>query len=475
MIMIRKLLPMLAISMVLLSGSCLAVFDSSSFLRAAREGDIATIQTMATEASRQDKDLVLELAASKGHLAVVQFLLGMNISGHQLPADRIANINAENDEALRWAAESGHLAVIQFLLGMSVKGHQLPADRIANIHSADVFGNDALRLAVKNGHLAVVQFLIQQGADLSILPDQLRESIMALIYTPLIQALEQGDAVKIQTITATRGMRDQLLSLAAEKGNLEIVQLLLGMRVKGHQLPADKIAYIHAYFDAALRLAAENGHLAIVQFLLGMSIDGHQLPEARIADIHADNDQALRGAVLKGYLKIVQFLLGVNINGHQLPADKIANIHAENDAVFRLARDYAYPAIQEFLKVAPLAPFFATMDISAERQPRVAEEFAKYRLPAVATAPKETMILLLKAINSQLEPASAQSTTNVFFAGPHSWLTSQGWRLIEQYRQATRKLLLENPATKQPLLMRLPVKSIDALLRALYGDKYDID
>ncbi|MCL4380420.1 ankyrin repeat domain-containing protein [Candidatus Dependentiae bacterium] len=366
MIMIRKLLPMLAISMVLLSGSCLAVFNSSSFLRAAREGDIATIQTMATEASQADNDKALRWAARKGNLKIVQFLLGMRVNGHQLPEARIANIHAEDDEALRWAAEDGALAVVQFLLGMNINGHQLPADKIANIHADN---------------------------------------------------------------------------------------------------------------DEALFGTAGNGHLAVVQFLLGMNINGHQLPADKIANIHAGNDKVLRWAAANGRLAVVQFLLGMNINGHQLPADKIANIHAENDAVFTLARDYD---IQKFLaglvareKVAQLAPFFATMAIPAERQPQVTKAFTEYSLSAVATASKETIILLLKAINSQLEPASAQSTTNVFFAGPHSWLTSEGWSLIEQHSKITRKPL-ENPATGQPLLMRLPVKSIDALLRALYGDQYSI-
>ncbi|MCL4380421.1 hypothetical protein M1466_02970 [Candidatus Dependentiae bacterium] len=73
-----------------------------------------------------------------------------------------------------------------------------------------------------------------------------------------------------------------------------------------------------------------------------------------------------------------------------------------------------------------------------------------------------------------MEPASAQSTTNVFFAGPHSWFTSEGWETIKRYSKESKKPL-ENPATKQPLLMRLPIKSIDALLRALYGDQYDVD
>ncbi|MCL4380074.1 ankyrin repeat domain-containing protein, partial [Candidatus Dependentiae bacterium] len=519
---------------------------ADQLVAALNRNDTAQTQAITTKMSIDAKNELLLWAAKNNQKAVAQFLVQQDADlsilsdlSYQFKQSIMASIYTQliqaleqgdavkiqtitaargvRDQLLILAAENGQLAVVQFLLGMKINGQQLPSfNKTADIHA----NNDAALLAAaRNGHYEVAQFLVQQGADLSILPDQLRESIMALIYTPLIQALEQGDAVKIQTITATRGMRDQLLSLAAEEGNLEIVQFLLGMNVNGHQLPADKIANIyadndkallqavwkgylkivqfllgvninghqlpaykianiHAKNDAALRLAAENGHLAIVQFLLGMSIDGHQLPETRIADIHADNDKALRGAVWKGYLKIVQFLLGVNINGHQLPVDKIANIHAENDAVFKLAHDYDHLAIQKFLegwlKVAQLAPFFATMDISAERQPQVAEEFAKYRLPAAATAPKETIILLLKAINSQLEPASAQSVTNVFFAGPHSWLTSEGWETIKRYSQVTRKPL-ENPATKQPLLMRLPVKSIDALLRALYGDKYDID
>ena len=128
--MVRQSLAMFVISMILLTSNCLAVFDNNRFISAAKNGDTEIIQEMSADAevSQADKDVALQWAVYSGRLAIVQFLLGMEINGRQLPADQIANIHANDNYALRLAESSASLGedyqkILQFL-----RQHQAAVD-----------------------------------------------------------------------------------------------------------------------------------------------------------------------------------------------------------------------------------------------------------------------------------------------------------------------------------------------------------
>ena len=82
---------------------------------------------------------------------------------------------------------------------------------------------------------------------------------------------------------------NEVLEIAAEKGNLEVVKFLVEEGVD-----------VHTYDDCALCGAAEKGHLEVVKFLV-----------AKGADVHARDNYALRWAADKGHLEIVKFLKSV--------------------------------------------------------------------------------------------------------------------------------------------------------------------
>lgn len=74
--------------------------------------------------------------------------------------------------------------------------------------------------------------------------------------------------------------------------------------------------------------------------------------------------------------------------------------------------------------------------------------------------------------DSEKDPHVTQSSTNIIFFAPHVFLTKEGEDLWKQFNQGELKSLPAQP--DQPLLMRLPLHSMNALLTALYGD-YDLN
>jgi hypothetical protein len=80
----------------------------------------------------------IRLAAREGHLAVVERLL----------QDKRVDPSADNNYAVRWAAYNGHLAVVKRLL------QDVRVDPAAN-------DNWAVRVAAANGHFAIVDRLLE--------------------------------------------------------------------------------------------------------------------------------------------------------------------------------------------------------------------------------------------------------------------------------------------------------------------------
>jgi hypothetical protein len=109
------------------------------------------------------------LAASSGHLAVVERLL----------QDEHIDPSADDNYAVRWATVRGHLAVVERLLQdervdpstndnyavrcAAENGHLAVVDRLLRDERVDPSANNngAVRLAVENGHFAVVDRLLE--------------------------------------------------------------------------------------------------------------------------------------------------------------------------------------------------------------------------------------------------------------------------------------------------------------------------
>lgn len=134
------------------------------------------------------------------------------------------------------------------------------------------------------------------------------------------------------------------LAIAAEKGQLKIVQLLMKnantrsksralqmASISGHkdivELLFDNGADIHWKKDIALHGAAMMGHFEIVKFLLSKG-----------ANASADRSSALSVASKNGRIEIVQLLL-----------EHRANVHGYNDFALRLAAENGHVEIVQLL------------------------------------------------------------------------------------------------------------------------------
>lgn len=125
-----------------------------AFIKAAKNGDIATLKTLLEEDSSlleaKDKDgsTALHCAAWKGHQAVVTFLLA---SG--------ANVNAHNENdhwgttALHAAAHANRTAIVQLLI-----------DSGAEINATDMNGKTPLFHTTFHKATAAAKLLAKHGA-----------------------------------------------------------------------------------------------------------------------------------------------------------------------------------------------------------------------------------------------------------------------------------------------------------------------
>lgn len=128
----------------------------------AREGDLEYLTEVFTKIipgsvlpSIQDENTLstpVHMAAANGHVAVVQFLLGLVL--HDEAVKLVARKNDTGNTPLHWAAYSGHLEVVQVLV------EKYGAD----VYDKNLAGHDALFEAETNGQEAVENWLLLKFA-----------------------------------------------------------------------------------------------------------------------------------------------------------------------------------------------------------------------------------------------------------------------------------------------------------------------
>ena len=226
------------------------------------------------EASDADISSPLDIAALRGHTAIIGALLEAGVSPR--------SVNTSGDTPFSLAVKGGQLAALKQLLSI----HD-------SVTLADSTKSSLLHLAARRGHLEIVRELIRIGAD----PNAVGKDGS----TPLILAAEGGHVVLVRElinkfeadVRATNDARSCAVHVAAANGHIRVIEHLcmhesdLNAKDKRGSQP--------------IHLAAEGGHLEVTKILLDNGVLSNTIDGRRFTPLHL----ATRG----GHLEIVQVLL----------------------------------------------------------------------------------------------------------------------------------------------------------------------
>ena len=227
--------------------------------------------------SAKDPSKAIQLAASKGYMAVVKHLLHSD-------AD-IYVTDDKNRTTLHLASRIGHQGIVRLLLekqphtGAKDSNGQT-ALHLASLHgynetvkvlteakvqseldTTDTLGNTPLILASKNGHLAVVELLLDRGANMG-LTNEKEDGHTALYYATSNGHEKTAESIVYKAKETTIKDISQVLLLGAQKGFYSVCERCIGRIPETDLDSRDNDGY------TALHYAAENGHVNIVSLLI---------------------------------------------------------------------------------------------------------------------------------------------------------------------------------------------------------------
>ncbi|WP_252120576.1 ankyrin repeat domain-containing protein [Candidatus Chromulinivorax destructor] len=228
-----------------------------------------------------DGSTPLHIAAEKGHMEIIKFLLAAGVS---------VDIQMPNGAtALYFAAQNGYTEIVRLLIQ---GGANVDIQRTDN-------GYTALCIAAEKGHLEIVRFLVEHGADVN-----MKKNVNGA--TSLYLAAEKGHIEIVKFLLAAGASVDMQMDneatslyIAAQNGYTGIVRLLIegGANVN--------IQIIEG--STPLHIAALYGHAEIVRILLAAGANVN-------AQRTTNGITPLVIASIKGYAEIVQLLLAANVN-----------------------------------------------------------------------------------------------------------------------------------------------------------------
>ncbi|XP_030756084.1 ankyrin repeat domain-containing protein 17 isoform X3 [Sitophilus oryzae] len=261
--------------------------------------------------SERTKDTPLSLACSGGRYEVVELLLNRNANKEHR--------NVSDYTPLSLAASGGYVNIIRLLLSHGAE---------INSRTGSKLGISPLMLAAMNGHTSAVKVLLDMGSDinaqietnrntaLTLACFQGRHEVVALLLerkanvehraktglTPLMEAASGGyvDVGKVLVdkkadvnATPVPSSRDTALTIAADKGHAQFVELLLEKNAM--------VEVKNKKGNSPLWLAANGGHLAVIQMLYDKNADLDSQDNRKVS--------CLMAAFRKGHVKVVEWMV----------------------------------------------------------------------------------------------------------------------------------------------------------------------
>ncbi|WP_341816915.1 ankyrin repeat domain-containing protein [Wolbachia endosymbiont (group A) of Agelastica alni] len=275
-----------------------------SLLNAVKKRDISEITDLLNRGAdvnvkNNRGDTPLHLVARNGHLEVVEKLI-----------ENGANVNEKDihgETPLHRAAEKGRLEVVEKLI-----------ENGANVNEKDIHGETPLHRAAEKGRLEVVEKLIENGANVNEKGDNENTPLHWAAengYLEVIEKLIENGA----NVNEKGDNENTPLHWAAAKGRLEVVEKLIekganiGVEDKGGKTPFERaeknqrtevakfLATVKDNDDkTALHYAAEKGNLDLVRLLI-----------ENVADINAKNKDGMtpfKIALVYDKTEVINFL-----------------------------------------------------------------------------------------------------------------------------------------------------------------------
>jgi ankyrin repeat domain-containing protein 17 len=271
--------------------------------------------------SERTKDTPLSLACSGGRYEVVELLLKYGANKEHR--------NVSDYTPLSLAASGGYVNIIKLLL---THGAEI------NSRTGSKLGISPLMLAAMNGHTAAVRLLLDMGSDinaqietnrntaLTLACFQGRNEVVSLLLdrkanvehraktglTPLMEAAS-GGYIEVGRVLLDKGAdvnaapvpssRDTALTIAADKGHLKFVELLLSRGAS--------VEVKNKKGNSPLWLAANGGHLTVVEALYHAKADIDSQDNRKVS--------CLMAAFRKGHIKVVKWMVN---HVTQFPSDQ---------------------------------------------------------------------------------------------------------------------------------------------------------
>lgn len=271
--------------------------------------------------SERTKDTPLSLACSGGRYEVVELLLRFGANKEHR--------NVSDYTPLSLAASGGYVNIIKLLLNHGAE---------INSRTGSKLGISPLMLAAMNGHTAAVRLLLDMGSDinaqietnrntaLTLACFQGRHEVVSLLLdrkanvehraktglTPLMEAAS-GGYIEVGRVLLDKGAdvnaapvpssRDTALTIAADKGHLKFVELLLARGAA--------VEVKNKKGNSPLWLAANGGHLGVVEALYHAKADIDSQDNRKVS--------CLMAAFRKGHVKVVKWMVN---HVSQFPSDQ---------------------------------------------------------------------------------------------------------------------------------------------------------
>ena len=220
-------------------------------LRAAREGDVAALQSLLAQGVDQaTKNGAFRTAALHGNADAVRAVLAAG--------PEVDHRDRNDQTTLFLAANSGHTEVVQVLLAAG-----------ANVNAPSIWGGSPLQAAAFHGHAETVQVLLAAGGDVRA-RDQRGQTALIAAAAMAGRVIVPGRTVDHPEVVRLLLAAGAEVNARDEEGRTALMHAARGGHVGTVRALLVGGADVHAvdrYAGTALREASEGGHLPVARLL----------------------------------------------------------------------------------------------------------------------------------------------------------------------------------------------------------------